>query len=91
MRMLITYDLRAPGRDYTKLYAAIKAQGTTWIHPLESTWIINTSKTTEQVRDALTSHMDDNDKVFVSVLKNGASWKNLGSAFADWMKANPGA
>ncbi|HEU5129297.1 MAG TPA: hypothetical protein VFU12_15040 [Glycomyces sp.] len=91
MRMLISYDLLTPGRDYEKLYRAIKDQGSTWIHPLESVWIINTTKTTSEVKDALAKHVDSNDKLFVSVLEHGASWSNLANGFFDWMKKNPGA
>lgn len=39
MIVLITYDLKQPGRNYTDLYEAIKSLGD-WQHPLESTWFV---------------------------------------------------
>lgn len=36
----ITYDLRKPGQDYTPLYEAIKALGTSYKHDMQSTWLV---------------------------------------------------
>lgn len=60
----INYDLRKPGRDYSGLITAIKSQGD-WIHPMDSVWFIDTSRTTQQVRDALTKELDANDMLLV--------------------------
>jgi hypothetical protein len=73
---LISYDLRKPGRDYAKLFAAIQSIGAAWWHCLESAWIVKTSLTSAQVRDQLRSHVDANDKVLVTAL--GGDWESLG-------------
>ena len=39
---LITYDLKDPRKDYSKLYNAIKNEGE-WRHELESTWLVKTN------------------------------------------------
>ena len=39
MIVLITYDLKQPGRNYSDLYETIKSLGD-WQHPLESTWFV---------------------------------------------------
>ena len=72
---LISYDLRQPGRDYERLYAAIKAFGT-WAHIDESFWAVVTTQSAVQVRDHLIQFVDSNDRVFV--VKSGveAAWRN---------------
>lgn len=40
---LITYDLMAPGKDYNKLFDAIKKLGS-WFHCLDSTWIVDKNR-----------------------------------------------
>lgn len=73
--IIIEYDLRAPGRDYDALYAAIKGYGI-WAHVTESTWFIKTDETCVQVRDKLTNLMDGNDRLFVGELSGVAAWNN---------------
>ena len=48
---LITYDLRAPGRDYDPVYDYIKTLGTWW-HNVDSTWIVVTALSDTQIHDA---------------------------------------
>jgi len=73
--MIIEYDLCSPGRNYDKLYEAIKAYGE-WAHITESTWFIKTSDSCETVRDSLRAHMDGNDRLFVAKLTGAAAWNN---------------
>jgi hypothetical protein len=84
---LITYDLHRPGQDYARLYDAIKSLGAWW-HCLESIWLVQTSMTSGQVRDALRPHLDANDALLVAGL-NG-NWATLGveSDCIDWLHAN---
>lgn len=82
---IISYDLRA-ARNYDVLYDAIKSYGT-WAHITESTWAIVTTKTAVQVRDHLSSVMDQDDRLFV--VKSGveAAWKNV-ICKNQWLKDN---
>lgn len=64
MVLLITYDLRRPGQQYTQLYEEIKKAGTWW-HHLESTWIIETQLTPKQWYERLAPHIDRNDNLIV--------------------------
>lgn len=83
MVVLITYDLNRPGQNYDDLHGAIKELGT-WAHPLESTWIIDTSYTTSQIYTHLKSRMDANDFVFaVRITEDWASY--LPQAINDWL------
>ena len=66
---VISYDLRIPGRDYTSLYETIKSYGE-WQHPLESTWIVYTSESANEISEKLRSEgkMDNSDLLFVCAL-----------------------
>jgi hypothetical protein len=83
----VSYDLRKPGQDYAGLFEAIKALGSWW-HCLESVWLVNTSQTSSQIRDALRPHLDANDAMVVAAL--GGNWAALGLSndCADWLRQN---
>jgi len=82
-KYLITYDLNKPGQNYSDLYDAIKKQGSSWIHPLESVWFVKSEKNAAQIRDALKGVVDPSDKVFVSVVTDWGS-SNMKS-LANWL------
>ncbi|WP_124472210.1 SinR family protein [Burkholderia contaminans] len=83
----VGYDLTAkPHFNYTNLIAAIKAYGTYWSQ-LDSTWLIETNQTHVQVRDNLSRHMHQNDRLLVIPIRADAAW---GGSFSlksqDWLK-----
>ncbi|WP_335590230.1 hypothetical protein [Hyphomonas oceanitis] len=80
----INYDLRKPTRNYDDLYKAIKGISGHWAHPLESFWLVKTTKTSAQVRDLLKAHMDSNDKLVVAVFGVWASY-NLSDEVVQWL------
>jgi len=85
-RYIITYDLRAPGRDYAALYSRIKAYGK-WARITESSWAIVTSQSSRQIYDNLGAVIDSNDKLLVGPL--GPSWwQGLDKEVSDWLKEN---
>lgn len=61
---LITYDLHRPHQNYTGLIEDIKKLGS-WAHYLESTWIVVTSLSPDQVRDKLKDDLDGNDAMLI--------------------------
>ena len=65
----ISYDLKVPGRDYTALFNAIK-QSELWWHYLDSTWIISTNESAQQVWDRLANAIDKNDYLLVIEVRN---------------------
>lgn len=82
----INYDLRAPDRDYEGLYEAIKASAKWW-HYLESTWIIATHETAQQVWDRLSSKIDKNDYMLIIEVRNHSQgW--LPKDAWDWINEN---
>ena len=64
MILIVTYDLKVV-RDYTPLYEALKLQGHWW-HYLASTWLIDTSKTPQQVWEAVQPHLDQRDFILIA-------------------------
>lgn len=82
----VTYDLRAPGRNYQALYDRLR-QYPQWAKVTESNWILVTAWTAVQIRDDLSNYIDANDRLFV--LKSGteAAWKNS-ICDNDWLRNN---
>lgn len=82
----ISYDLKVPGRDYGGLYEAIKHSGKWW-HYLDSTWIVITNESAQQIWTRLAQHIDKNDYVLiVEILDNVQGW--LPKDAWDWIHAN---
>lgn len=80
----VNYDLKAPGRDYGPLHEAIKTY--TWCHVLDSCWLIDTQKSTTEVRDHLNGKMDPNDEVIVFKLRH--DWAtNFSDQATEWLKS----
>jgi hypothetical protein len=72
--LLITYDLHRPLQNYTGLHEAIKRIGTWW-HHLESTWLVETTLTPQQVWERIATQVDKDDRVFVvRVTSSNSGW-----------------
>jgi hypothetical protein len=74
-KMLVSYDLRKPGRNYQPLYARLDAWGAKRV--LESVWIMTANATEEEVRDDLLKYMDANDGILVVGLNGAAAWSSV--------------
>ena len=82
----INYDLKVPGRNYDGLYEAIKQSGKWW-HYLESTWIVATNETGQQIWNRLAAQIDKNDYVLIiEVRKDYFGW--LPKEAWDWLSQN---
>ena len=84
---LIGYDLMKQGQDYNALIEEIKKIDDWW-HCLDSTWIIKTNLTAEQIRDRLIPKIDSNDKLLVVRLRQEAAWIGFQKECSDWLKNN---
>lgn len=85
MIVLITYDLKQPGRNYTDLYEAIKSLGD-WQHPLESTWFVHLpdNSNLDEIVEKLKASADKNDFFFaVEITKRYQGW--LPKSFWTWI------
>lgn len=86
--ILVSYDLRAPGKNYTQLLSHLRSYPN-YINPLESFWILRTTLSPEQVRDNVMLYTDANDRVMaINITGDAAAWINLGAANTQWIKAN---
>lgn len=84
MSYLISYDLNAPGKNYTELYEAIKRLGGWW-HHLDSTWIVTHPGSAEVIRDALKPYLDNNDKLLVVKCSGEGAWTGFING-GQWLK-----
>lgn len=85
--LLITYDLKRPGQDYSRLYEEIKSCGE-WYHPLESTWIIKVHNydAPAQIYARLRPNIDDNDFIFIVDVTEQEYYGWLPKNFWAWFK-----
>lgn len=66
---IVSYDLNRAGQNYAGLYAELKK--TTWWHYLDSSWLIATNETADQLWNRLSRHCDQNDRVLVIKVQSG--------------------
>ena len=82
----VSYDLNQAGQNYNALYDELK-KSPGWCHPLDSTWLISTGETAQQLSDRLCRHLDNNDTLLViGVTKEYAGW--LTQDTWDWMRTD---
>lgn len=83
---IISYDLGKPDRDYTGLFDELK-KFDNWWHYLESTWIIKTSNSPNEIFKKLKTHIDDNDNLLIiEAGKKHQGW--LPEKAWNWIKKN---
>lgn len=82
--LLITYDLRKPHQDYASLIKAIEGYGN-YAHILESTWLVRTYKSAQQVYSELRPLIDADDSLFITGVdeRNQQGW--LKQLFWNWI------
>ncbi len=71
---LVTYDLKAPGRNYQPVYDYLKRF--TCCKGLESVYLIDTDSSASQIHDALQAKIDSNDIIYVARL--AGAWASYG-------------
>jgi hypothetical protein len=71
----VSYDLRKPGRSYESLHGELK-NSLSWFHVLDSTWLIQTGETADQLSGRLRPRIDANDSILIT---------EVGPDYAGWM------
>jgi hypothetical protein len=79
--LLVTYDLRAPGRNYAPVWAYLG--GFTHCKGMESVYLLDTNVTPETIRDALRGMVDSNDRVFVVEITR--RWNSWNYTCGEWL------
>jgi hypothetical protein len=88
MRYLsINYDLRAPGRNYDRLYQRLREYPGV-VRVLQSLWIVSTAWTARQVHDDLRRFLDANDGLFVVRVTNEVAWSGIDPTASDRLRKN---
>ncbi len=82
--LLVTYDLKAPGRNYGPVHDYLKTF--TYCKGLDSVWLLDTEKKTAAVRDHLKTLVDSNDEVFVVRLMQ--SWATYNYYCGEWLESS---
>lgn len=82
----VEYDLLKPGQNYDGLYDLLRQMGA--VRALLSHWFVESNLTAVQIRDAVYSKLDTNDRVLVTEITQGAAWAflNLMPPAGDWLK-----
>lgn len=84
----ISYDLRRPGKDYNKLYAALGKLGASRI--LLSDWIVTLNKVTAaHIRDALLPYIDKTDRLVVFAVSDWATYNAVPAGQAHLKRDQP--
>lgn len=72
----VSYDLNKTGQNYSALHEELK-KSSSWWHHLDSTWLIYTAETAEQLSARLLKHLDKNDRLLViKVVRAYQGWLN---------------
>ena len=73
---IITYDLNNPGQKYTDVIAAIKSSAVSWTHYLESSFIITSNLSANEIQERIKPYLDNSDRLFISELakNNHQGW-----------------
>jgi len=82
---MVGYDLTKPVQDYSGLELALKAYRNWW-HHLDSTWIVETDDSADQVKNHLRQYLDKNDELLVAALGSPAAWSGFNAKGAHWLK-----
>ena len=70
----ISYDLNKTGKDYQGLYKELK-NTYEWNHPLDSTWLLFTAESPNQIWDRVRSHIDKDDNILIAeITTNYSGW-----------------
>lgn len=85
--IMVDYDLISPGQKYEAISKYMKQHS--WAHALLSKWIVETSKTVEQVLADMQSITDANDKVIVTDITGARmAWHGLPTDVSNWIQNN---
>ena len=85
MVLMVAYDLHKPDRDYADVEKCIQDLGS-WCHLEESVWLVDTSSTPGEVRDALKETGTEATYFVQRVTENWASY-GASKSKVDWLKS----
>lgn len=84
---IVSYDLSGPDRNYSGLYEWLRTFPR-WAKISESCWAVVSPSAPDLIRDQARQVLDQNDRVFIGVLKAPAAWYGLPDEVSTWLKEN---
>jgi autonomous glycyl radical cofactor GrcA len=81
---VVSYDL-IEDKNYEAIIEKIKSLGS-WAKPLESFWLLDSSKSASEIRDLLQTVVDQDDKIIVIQLGDYWATNNISKEVTKWMK-----
>jgi hypothetical protein len=84
---IISYSLKMPSVNDASIIHVIKTSKN-WTKINDATYIITSSLTAPQIRDALMKLLKPGDKLYISLLGNQAGWCGLDSLVSTWLQKN---
>lgn len=86
---VLSYDLKAPGRDYKPLVDELKRLDAH--RTLDSFWLINVDNTARDLLEHFKSFLDESDALWVLELTKAHTFTNAKAGTNDWIRDNPPA
>jgi len=71
---VVTYDLNRPGQKYAALIAELRRLNSCYTQ--KSMWLVEVNQTPIQLRNALDTYLDQNDRLWVSQIFKG-TWASF--------------
>lgn len=85
----ISYDLNDPGQNYEDIHDAIDGLGPSF-HALDSTWFVDVSLDTSDVKEELKDGANSNDSILVTKMPSsgGGRWSytSISGGLGDWLR-----
>lgn len=85
MMYVVGYDLRQD-HDGAALEAAVVRLGDAR-KCLGSAWLLSSERSAPEIREYLSDHLGDGDKILVIACDRIASWAGFDTAFSDWLNS----
>lgn len=63
--LLVTYEHKTVGKDYTAFFDTLKSTPSKWWHYLESVWLVETTMTANDFARKLYPHITTTDRLLV--------------------------
>lgn len=85
MIYIVSYDLSVPGQRYEELRSLIGKEGA-WARLGGSAYLLESNKSAVELRDIFKGALDNNDKLYVGIVKAPAAWTGMSSEVTEWIK-----
>jgi hypothetical protein len=85
---LIGYDLHKSVKDYDDLITSIESSFPTRWHELDSTWIVRTDSTADEILERLKLHIHAGDELLVTKLVQKGAWVGFSEQATKWLNDN---